>query len=341
MDGPRVSVFMSVFNDGPYLASAIESILSQTFGDFEFLIMDDGSTDDSRQIIERFAGGDSRIRAFHQSNRGLISSLNTLVGEARAPIMARMDGDDISLPSRLEQQLAYLDAHPEIGVLGTGAITINERGEPGRERFDNVTTPEAAVADLKNGPPLCHPSVMMRRSALESVGCYHPAFLHCEDYDLWLRISAITGMTSLPERLILYRQSASQVSFRHTLIQQVGAAIAWEAHIERLAGRIDPTEHLASLPPITELDALFARPGVTRSVREKVVRQIVFSPIAMRGGGFTLLLDHMAEGGRPSRIWRTVARLATFGLPFRALRLVGALAMSRLRRPSSKSQLAI
>lgn len=329
MSNPRLSVIMSVYNDAAYLPSAIESILDQTFRDFEFLIVDDGSTDDSGAIIDRFAAGDRRIRAFHQANRGLIYSLNLMIAETRAPLIGRMDGDDISLSNRFETQLAFLDANPDIGVLGTGADTIDESGRPGLRRFDNVTDPDAVLADLQNGPPLCHPSVVMRRDVVQRVGGYHTAFLHCEDYDLWLRLSEITRLSSLPERLILYRQSVSQVSNRHALTQHIGAAVAWEAHVERISGRADPTIGLDALPSIENLDALFSRSGVAKIVREKTTRRIAYSQTAMSGAGFDLMLEQVRTGNRPDNMWRTVARLALFGLPVRALRLAWTLTTTR------------
>jgi GT2 family glycosyltransferase len=329
MSNPRLSVIMSVYNDAIYLPVAIESILAQTFSDFEFLIVDDGSDDDSGSIIERYAGQDSRIRAFHQANRGLIYSLNMMIAKARTPLLARMDGDDISLPDRLATQFAYLESHPHIGVLGTGADTIDDLGNAGLRRFDNVTDPDDVVADLMNGPPLCHPSVVMRRDVVERVGGYHPAFLHCEDYDLWLRLSEITRLSSLPERLILYRQSASQVSNRHAFTQQLGAAVAWEAHVERIGGRPDPTIGLGALPSIDKLDDLFGRPGVAKLVREKATRRIAYSQTAMSGAGFDLLLEQVRTGDRPDKMWRTVARLVLFGLPFRALRMAWTLTTTR------------
>jgi glycosyltransferase involved in cell wall biosynthesis len=339
MTDPRLTVIMSVYNDAAYLPFAIESIVGQTYADFEFLIVNDGSTDDSGKIIDRFAEQDRRIRAIHQPNQGLIYSLNLMIAQARAPLIARMDGDDIALPERFATQLAYLDAQPDIGVLGTGADTIDEAGRPGLRRFDNVTDPDAVVADLKNGPPLCHPSVMMRRDIVQRVGGYHPAFLHCEDYDLWLRLSEVTRLSSLPDRLILYRQSASQVSNRHALIQQIGAAIAWEAHVDRVAGRPDPTIGLGALPPVAQLDALFGRSGVGKTVREKTARRIAYSQTAMRGAGFGMLLEQVKTGDRPDKMWRTVARLATFGLPLRAIWLAWALLTAH--NPGRKSQLDI
>jgi glycosyltransferase involved in cell wall biosynthesis len=325
MTTPRISVAMSVYNNAPYLSHAIESIVAQTFADFEFLIINDGSTDESGAIIDRFAASDSRIVPIHQPNAGLIVSLNHMVEIARAPLIARMDGDDIALPERFERQVAFLDANPGIGVLGTGCTVIEENGRPSTHRFENVTTTEAILDDLQNGPPLCHPSVMMRRDAVRSVGGYHRAYTHCEDYDLWLRLSEHVRMANLPDRLLLYRHSATQVSNRHAYIQKIGAAVAWQAHLERLAGRPDPTESLDTLPPMAELDALFGRHGVYRAVRQKVALGIVYTPAALRGEGFELMLEHVRDGGSTAGLWRTVIRLLTLGEPLRATRLAGAL----------------
>jgi glycosyltransferase involved in cell wall biosynthesis len=325
MTDPLITVAMSVFDNAPYLAHAIESILAQTFGDFEFLIVNDGSRDGSGDIIDRFAREDSRIRPIHQANAGLIVSLNRMIDEARAPLIARMDGDDIALPERFERQVAFLDAHLDIGVLGTGCTCIDEDGRPSTHKFDNVTTPEDVLADLKNGPPLCHPSVVMRRDAVRAVGGYHRAYKHCEDYDLWLRLSEHVRMANLPDRLLLYRQSATQVSNRHAYVQKIGAAIAWEAHVERMAGRPDPTESLDALPPMAELDRVFGRAGTFRAVREKVALGSVYTPTALRGEGLDLMLAHIRDGGARDGYWRTVMRLLTLGEPARALRLTATL----------------
>ena len=326
MSIPRITVAMSVYNNAPYLAPAIDSILGQTFTDFEFLIVDDGSTDDSGAIINRFAAEDSRIRPIHQANAGLIVSLNRIISEARSDLIARMDGDDIALPDRFARQVAFLDANPDIGVLGTGCTVIEENGMPSTYRFENVVSTEAILDDLKNGPPLCHPSVMMRRDVVRAVGGYHRAYRHCEDYDLWLRLSEHVKMANLPDRLLLYRHSMTQVSTRHAYAQKIGAAIAWQAHVEREAGRPDPTEALDALPPMGELDTLFGQAGVFRAVREKVALGIVYSPTALRGGGFDLMLDHIRDKGATDGLWRTVVRLVTLGELSRAARLALALA---------------
>jgi hypothetical protein len=215
-------------------------------------------------------------------------------------------------------------------VVGTWAFDISEDGSPYRESFrDQPTSHEALVAQLETGPHLIHPSVMMRRELVLAAGGYRAAYRHCEDYDLWLRLSERTRLCSIPERLLRYRHSESQVSSRHVLAQATGVAVAWAAHAERLAGRPDPTEGLDALPPIDRLDELFGRAGVSQAVRDKVARGIIYSKSALTGTGFDVLIDHLRSGGAAEGMWRTVARLVAFGEPGRASRLAGALVARR------------
>ncbi|MDE2412770.1 MAG: glycosyltransferase [Sphingomonadales bacterium] len=330
MTHPVLSVAMSVFNGERFLESAIHSVLAQTFTDFEFLILDDGSRDGSRAIIEAAAARDSRIRPILRENRGLIASLNQLLAEARAPLVARMDADDFSLPERFAKQIAFLAAYPDHGVIGSYTRDIDENGEAHHNSGDDhPITHEAFIHNIEHGGPLlAHPSVIYRREAVLAAGGYHAAFRHCEDFDLWLRLAHRTRIANLPERLLDYRHYAGQVSNRHAVEQQTGAAIARLAYAERQSGRPDPTEHLDRLPPLDQLDALFGREGVTREVRGVVARSLVYSPFALRGEGFDLLLRHVEDGGRGRDLWFTVPRLMRFGEPRRAARLAAALARS-------------
>lgn len=328
MTTPAVSVAMSVYNGERFLAPAIESVLAQTMDRFEFLILDDGSKDRSREIAESYAARDSRIRVISRENKGLVISLNQLLGEARAPLVARMDADDICLPDRFEQQLAFLNAHPDHGVLGARTSDIDEFDRPfPLDTGEHPLTHEALLHNIEHGGHLlAHPTVMYRRDVVLAAGGYHQAFRHCEDYDLWLRLASQTRIANLPERLIRYRHYADQVSSRHALEQQIGVAVSFLAYGERKAGRPDPTEQLAALPPIDQLDALFGRAGVASTVRGRVARSLIYSRNEMRGGAFDMLIEHIREGGRGLELWRTVARLARFGEPRRALRLAATLA---------------
>lgn len=326
MSIPSVSVAMSAYNCAPYLAQAIESILAQSFTDFEFLILNDGSHDDSAAIIDRYAARDSRIRAIHRENRGLIASLNELIAESRAPLIARMDGDDIALPDRFAKQVTFLDSHPDHGVVGTWTRDIDGDGNPYRlNGMDHPTSHEEFMARIGHGSLLCHPATIFRKAVVEQVGGYHAAFRHCEDLDLWLRLTDVTRLCSLPERLLLYRHTDSQVSSRHAVEQQVNAAVSIIAWHERQAGRPDPTATLDALPPIDGLDALFGRDGIANEVVMRVTPSLLYSRAALTTTGLDIIARHLRAGGERSGLWRTVARLLRFGEPRHALHLASLL----------------
>jgi hypothetical protein len=327
MSTPAISVVMSVYNGDRFLAEAIDSVLSQTFADFEFLILDDGSSDGSRAIITARAADDRRIRPIVRENRGLVASLNQLLDEARAPLAARMDADDVCHPERFARQFAFLSGNPEYGVVGSWSKDIDANGAPySASGSDHPVTHEEFVAAIASGAPLlCHPAVMYRREIVLKAGGYHAAFRHCEDLDLWLRLAGMTRLGNIPERLILYRHYEEQVSCRHASEQQIGAAVSRIAYEERIAGRPDPTANLSRLPPIDALDTLFARNGIAQRVREKVALGLRYSRAGMGDQGFDLLIEYLRRGGTHSGMWRTVARLVRFGYPLRALRLAGTL----------------
>jgi len=328
MSRPAISVAMSVYNGERFLAPAIDSVLAQDFHDFEFLIIDDGSTDASPEIIRGYAQKDSRIRATLRENRGLVASLNEMIETARSPIIARMDADDICLPDRFSKQIGFLAGNPDYGVVGSWTEDIDAGGRPyhltGKEHPENH---EAFLTAIENGwPLLCHPAAMFRREIVLGVGGYHGAFRHCEDYDLWLRLASVTRLASIPERLLRYRHYDDQVSSRHATEQQIGAAISYLAYRERAEGRTDPTAALERLPSIDELDILFGREGVSRWLRGRVAPALVYSRTSLRDEGFDLLCRYLREGGDREGMWRVVVRLLRFREPARALRLAATLA---------------
>jgi hypothetical protein len=326
MSSPAISVAMSVYNGERFLAPAIESILAQTFTDFEFLILNDGSKDNSAAIIDGYAAKDARIRPIHRENKGLVASLNQLIDEAKAPLIARMDGDDIAKPERFQRQIDFLNANPDHGVVGSWTEDIDEDGQPyiltGK---DHPTSYAELLESIEDRSPLCHPSVMMRRDVVRAVGGYHAAYLHCEDYDLWLRLANETKMCSIAERLMRYRHSPEQISTKYLVTQQVGVAISKMAYRARQAGLADPTEHLSTLPDIDDLDAVFNRPGTTLEVRAIIAASMLYSPEAMRGDGFGIVLQHIRDGNHVPGLKRTILRLLRFGEPARAMTMASAL----------------
>lgn len=323
---PAISVAMSVYNGGAYLAEAIESVLTQSFTDFEFLILDDGSQDASRSIAESYASRDPRIRLIARENRGLVASLNELFAVAGAPLVARFDADDICAQTRFARQAAFLAAHPDHGLIGCDTPYIDAAGAPARNPpIQRPHDHAELIANLEDGPLICHSAVMVRREAVLAAGGYRPAYRHAEDYDLWLRLASRTKLANLPEPLLHYRISPDQVSTRHMVEQAQGAAIAWLAHRLREAGQPDPTEGQPALPRLAELDGLFGS-GAATYVRRRVVDRTLYSPEALAGDGWDILLQYAAEARGEVRLWRTAARLLRWGRPVHAGRMAAALA---------------
>jgi len=320
-DTPLISVMMSVYNAERYVAEAIQSILGQTEGRFEFLIVNDGSRDASGSIIDRYAAQDSRIRAIHQENRGLIASLNRMLDEAHAPLVARMDSDDVSRPERFAVQLAWMQAHPDIAVLGTNTDELDADGAFFPCSDFHPEHPADIRERLMAASAMCHPSVMMRRDVIRSLGGYRAAFRHCEDYDLWLRVSERHDLYNLPDRLFLYRRSPDQVSEKHILVQAIGAACARYAAQQRRAGLPDPFEGATSLPSLDQIDAVLGSTGVGARMRLEVIDSIKYSPEAMNGGGLELMQAHLRDGGTKQGFWRTAGRMVKMGMIPQALTL--------------------
>lgn len=322
--GPSVSVIMSVYNGAPFLYACVQSILQQHFRDFEFLILNDGSTDGSSEILRDLAKTDDRIRLIERENRGLVASLNELVAAARAPLLARMDADDISMPDRLSRQVAYLSEHPEVGVLGCNTHDIDERGFILKTTEQYPLTPAAARASLEKGPPVCHPSVVMRASLLATF--YRPAFRHAEDYDLWLRVSMHTDICNLPERLLLYRRSSTQISQKHAGEQAKAAAIAWLDHVRRNEGKDSLFDQNQRLPQLNEIEAIFGDQKAAAFVQRKVVERLRYSNEMLNGPEFKLMVQQVRAGQGFDGALRTILRLGRKGRLVRAFILASAVA---------------
>ncbi len=320
-ENPVISVLMSVYNAERYVAEAIQSILGQTEGRFEFLIVNDGSRDASGSILDRYAAQDGRIRVIHQENRGLIYSLNLMLDQARAPLVARMDSDDVSRPERFAVQLAHMQANPQIAVLGTNTDELDADGAFFPCSDFHPEHPADIRERLMAASAMCHPSVMMRRDVIRALGGYRAAFRHCEDYDLWLRVSEQHDMYNLPNRLFLYRRSPDQVSERHILVQAIGAACARFAARERRAGRADPFEGATALPSLDQIDAVLGTQGLGARMRLEVIDSIKYSPDAMNEGGLALMQAHLREGGTKDGFWRTAGRMVKLGMLPQALTL--------------------
>jgi len=208
---PLVSVVMAVYNGQPYVKEAAQSILVQTFEDFEFIIINDGSTDGSKEVLEQFAAQANRVRLVHQENRGLTASLNRGLNMARGKYVARMDADDISHPERFDRQVDFLESNPEIGVLGTQIKRVDADGNLHGE-WILPTDPGVVGWHTLFSTCLCHPTVMMRRSLLDDLNGYAEWAKQAQDYELWTRAVRETRLANLPDTLHQLRRHENSVT---------------------------------------------------------------------------------------------------------------------------------
>jgi len=207
---PKVTVLMSVYNSEKYLRVAIDSILNQTYEDFEFLIINDGSKDDSLNIIKSY--NDKRIRLISRKNKGLVASLNEGIVKANGEYIARQDSDDASTPNRLAKEVEFLDSNPDIGLVGSNYIVMDSISWKALAETTVFTNPK----DLKLAQITCnqygHGSIMMRKDVAIRCKGYDPKVGYVEDYDLWNRISRITKIANIEESLYLYRKNEEGIS---------------------------------------------------------------------------------------------------------------------------------
>jgi len=224
LEGPRAaSVLLPVYNAGRHLAQAVESVLNQTFKNFEVLLLNDGSVDNSLQILNSFSSTDRRCRVYSWSNRGLIATLNAGLELAETEFIIRMDADDICRPQRFEKQVSFLRSHPDHVAVGTRALLIDADGMPIVEMMDSYSHEEIERALFSGRVGIMHPSAMIRADALKAIGGYRPGFPHAEDMDLFLRLSEVGRLANLPEVLLDYRQHLASVGYRHAEQQWASA----------------------------------------------------------------------------------------------------------------------
>ncbi len=241
---PRVSVVMSAYNNADYIESAVNSILWQSFRDFEFIIIDDGSTDGTGELLKQLADTDCRIKLVSRENKGLTVSLNEGLALARGEYIARMDSDDLAVRERFEKEVAYLDSHPDCVLVGTKVMLIDPLDVEIVEGEFHQGHDELDACLLKgNGAAIYHPSVMMRKSALDRVGGYVPKWNGAEDVELFLRLAEIGKLENLDEILLKYRRHPASVNHtKHEKQFQLMIELLNEARARRRLPKIDPSD---------------------------------------------------------------------------------------------------
>lgn len=269
---------MPVFNAERFLAAALGSVLSQSFNDFECLVIDDGSDDATPSILAAHAKCDNRVRIVRQSNGGIVSALNHGLSACRAPLIARMDADDLCISTRLERQVAFMRSNPDVAVVGTAFQLMSETGKLGLA----IRHPEASKdikIGLRSGNCLGHPTVMMRREAILSAGGYRELLRHAEDYDLWTRVCERHEIANIPEILLYYRIHGRQISWSEAESQALATLAVQGLFRSRLLG-VEPVplpadldreflEKLGYSDQVIEsliIDLLMGRLGLCRSL---------------------------------------------------------------------------
>jgi hypothetical protein len=308
MRSPLVSVVMVVCNVQRFLGEAIESILGQTYREFEFVIVDFGSSDKSKEIISSFAAKDSRVNFHEIPHCGLAEARNHACSLAQGQYIAIMDADDISVPERIAWEVDFLETHPQVGVVGGAVDWIDVTGKSLQSTWAALHPPvgnSEILPALQSENQFWQPSVLMRREAFTAVGRYRQAFAPAEDYDLWLRISEKFEVANLDRVVLKYRIHPNQVSMRKHKQQNISSLAALLSAASRRSGSPDPMEGVTQITPelLVELGIDEAKQRAALAAGYNGWMQIMMAakewPAALRAGNEMLnLSDQKLLGAR-------------------------------------------
>jgi len=216
---PTVSIIMPVYNAEKFVAQAVESVLKQSFSDFEFLIYDDGCSDKSIEIIQQFK--DKRIHIFSDSkNAGIVKRLNFLIEKSTGQYIARIDADDIWYPEKLKKQIHFLNSHHDVMMVACFAKFIDKNNHELKIRFKQYSSDKDIKKNLPCHNFIIHSSVVFKKDIFNAVGLYRNKYLHAEDYDMWLRlINNKIKFSIISDTLLSYRISTTSINSRFKRIQ--------------------------------------------------------------------------------------------------------------------------
>jgi GT2 family glycosyltransferase len=308
---PKISVLMPVYDSVRFLTAAVDSILRQTLAEIELIAIDGGSSDGSVELLQRMAAADPRLRVVAQGKLGLVESLNLGLSLARAPLVARMDADDISRPDRFAKQWALLADRPDVVAVSGGIDFVDEDG-----RYIKTvlfpTLPESIASELLFHSVVAHPAVMMRTASVRAVAGYRRVARHAEDYDLWLRLNEIGGIANLPDVVLSFRVHSANTSKVRFIEKELAVVAAREAARQRRAGKPDPLAALGQ----EEQGAPQAAPTYAQ-VRSALRGERFADDVA-----FPFFRETLAQAGALNAMGRWLGLYARYGL--RDIRPAGA-----------------
>jgi len=291
-------VVIPVRDGAQYVGEALQSILDQDLPDIEVIVVDDGSSDDSAAIATSIGDRDGRVKVVANRGKGIVDALNMAISLARAPLVARMDGDDVSLPNRLRLQVACFDADTDLQLLGTAGLRIDRDGKP-LKPMDVPIGNEPLRDALARYNPMLHPTVMFRTEAVRRVGGYRHAFTYAEDYDLWLRLSETGKLANMDARLVKLRSHPGQVSRVKEDQQKAAAALARRSALLRRS-RAEPFD--ANGQPAQAIGAFLAWRAATGIAISSLERRDI--ELLLRTAGIPLAITckllFLAAVGAPS-----------------------------------------
>lgn len=313
LNNPKISVIMSVYNGERYLREAIESILSQTFTDFEFIIVNDGSTDNSLEIIQSYH--DDRIRVINNEiNCGLTKSLNKAIREARGEYIARQDADDISLPNRFEEQIKHLEEHPQVALLGTSIYRIDSGGKILRKTVAMVNPGKSLFRQNQFN----HGSTMFKREAVNRLGGYNELFRYSQDYELWLRLAKYYEVSNLTQVLYKLRFHNEAIRFKHgdesALYHLLAPKLASDELDTKVLKAIKDDGIKSLYPHLNKNEKVFFHKAAAymqaqnknmKLAREEYKKALKLKPLDFRNN-INLLLSYLGKG-----TWTKVHRIFT------------------------------
>lgn len=256
---PRLSVIMPVYNAERYLSDALDSVVRQTYRDWELVAVDDGSTDRSHKILLEYAAKYSNIKVVQQANSGPGGAARRACAEAQGELLARVDADDINEPSRFEASVRFLDSHSDVAVVGTCAHVIDEHGRTTGD-YD-VAGGHGTIASglLRRASPVANPTVTMRHAVYEACGGYARAATIADDYDLWTRLVFHGRMHNVSERLVRYRVHSGSVSVAAREKQFEVVARSFRVFASRLIDAPADPELCRDFLDMQRGDAVFSR----------------------------------------------------------------------------------